>query len=216
MLFPVHFLPSQTSTQDHSNIIHTWYNSMQVSFSHNVSQLLSLHASYTWSKSMRAGDQIDATNQIYARTLDGSDRPNIISFSSVFYVPVGRGKALLGKTNHLVDAALGGWEISPLYVYTEGVPWSPGTNWIVNSPIGIRAHDVQPNGNHAYRRLQGATPCVAYETNVVTGGVSQTTLVYGPTYTEFGCTSPALIRTAPNYALAHNVIFYGVRQGAAS
>ncbi len=206
-------------TQDHSNIIHTWYNSLQVSFSHNVSRVLSLHTAYTWSKSMRAGDQIDATNQVYARTLDGGDRPNILTFSSIVYVPVGRGKAILGHTNRLVDAAVGGWEISPLYVYTSGVPWTPGTpgssnNWVLNSSAGITAHDVQPNATHAYRRLQGVTPCVAYETNQTIGGVSQTVLVDGPTYTEFGCTRPVLIRQAPNYSVVHNVIYYGVRQGS--
>jgi hypothetical protein len=161
-------------TQSQSNIIHTWYNSLQVSFSHNVSRALTLHANYTWSKAMRAGDQIDATNGIYSRTIDGQDRPNILSFSSVFYVPVGRGKTFLGNANRLVDVAIGGWEISPLYVYSEGIPWSPGTNWIVTRPIGISAHDVAQNATHAYKRLQGVTPCVAYETNQTIGGVSRT------------------------------------------
>lgn len=206
-------------TQSQSNIIHTWYNSLQVSVSHNVSRALTVHANYTWSKAMTSGTQIDATNGIYARSIDGNDRPNILSFSSVFYVPVGRGKTLLGNVNRLVDAAIGGWEISPLYVYTEGVPWTNGTpgannNWIVNSPVGIKAHDVQPNATHAYKRLQGVNPCVAYETNQTIGGVSQTVLVNGPTYTEFGCTSPALIRLAPSYSVVHNVVYYGVRQGS--
>jgi hypothetical protein len=39
-------------------------------------------------------------------------------------------------------------------------------------------------------------------------------LVDAPTYTEFGCTSPVLIRQAPNYSVVHNVIYYGVRQGS--
>ena len=201
-------------TESQANIIHTWYNSLQVSVSHNVARSLTLRANYTWSKAMRAGDQIDATNGIYSHTIDGQDRPNILSFSSIVYLPVGRGRALLGHSNRIVDAVAGGWEISPLYVYSSGIPWSPGTNWIVNGPVGIPSHDVAANATHNYKRLQGVTPCVAYETNQTIGGVSQTVLAYGPTYTEFNCTTPALIRTAPNYAVAHNVVFYGVRQSA--
>jgi hypothetical protein len=209
-------------TESQANIIHTWYNSMQVAFSHNVSGLVSLHAVYSWSKSMVAGNQIDAVNGIYSRTIDGNDRPNVITFSSVFYAPIGRGKALLGNTNRMVDGVIGGWEISPLYVFTAGVPWNPGTNWIQLAPIAVRAHDLPADGTHPYKRLQGVTPCVAYEQNVTVGGVSTTMLVDGPTYIEAGCTTPALIRELGSggsgnpgqYALQHNVVYWGVRQGS--
>jgi hypothetical protein len=206
-------------TESQANIIHTWYNSLQVAFSHNVSRVLSLHAAYTWSKAMTSGSQIDATNQIYARTIDSNDRPNVITFSTVFYVPVGRGKALLANTNRVVDAVVGGWEISPLYVYTAGVPWTPGgTNWIQLSPVGIKAHDIQPNATHPYVRLQGITPCAEYENTVNvknSSGVNIPTiqLAPSPSYTEFGCTAPALIQVN-SYAVAHNVVYWGARQGA--
>ena len=137
---------------------------------------------------------------------------------------MGRRKALLGNTNHLVDAVVGGWEISPLYVYTEGVPWTPasGSNWIVNSPLGIKAHDIQANPTstptiaaHPFKRLQGVNPCVAYEQNVTDPktGISSTVVTPGPTYIEFGCTAPAMTRLN-GFAVQHNVVYYGVRRGA--
>lgn len=208
--------PQFTSvTQDSSNRVHSWYNSLQVSASHNVSKSLSVHAAYTWSKTMKAGQVIDIINGVYGRSLSANDTPSVFTFSSIFYLPVGRGKALLGTTNRLVDAVIGGWEISPLYVYTSGKPWGLGSNWEgpdgPASPIGtlaLHAHDLPADGQHSYKRLQGVTPCVAYK-DTDTGA-----LVYGPAYVAAGCTSPVAVRTPNQYAIGHNIEFTGVRVGA--
>lgn len=51
---------------------------------------------------------------------------------------MGRGKALLGSTNHLVDAFVGGWQLSGVFRATSGLPFSltePGwtTDWQIES-----------------------------------------------------------------------------------
>ena len=69
----------------------------------------------------------------------------------------------------------------------------------------MKPHDLPVDGLHSYKRLQGVTPCVAYHDND-TGA-----LHYGPAYTEAGCTSPALVRTANNYVPQQNVVYWGVR-----
>jgi hypothetical protein len=202
--------PQFTSvTQDSTNLVHSWYNSLQVTASHNVSKSLSVHAAYTWSKTMKAGSVIDIVNGVFGRNLSANDTPNVFTFSTVFYLPIGRGKALFGSSNRLVDAVIGGWEISPLYVYTSGKPWSPGNNWeTTTSHIGIHAHDLPADGTHSYKRLQGVTPCVAYK-DTDTG---QT--IPGPAYTAAGCTTPLLVRTPNGYAINHNTVYWGVRVGA--
>ena len=150
-------------TEDHLPLIHSWYNSLQVTASHNVSRSLSLHFAYTWSKSMTAGNIIDPIYRVYGRNIGTNDIPNAITFSGVFYVPVGRGKTFLSNTSRLVDAMVGGWQISPLYIYTQWYPFSPGTNWQQLGPIAVKPHDLPVDGTHPYKRLQGVTPCVAYE-----------------------------------------------------
>jgi hypothetical protein len=193
---------------------------MQVAVSHNVSKSLTFHYGLTWSKNMTAGAYIDNVYGVRNRVLASNDTPIVQSLSGVFYLPVGRGKALLGNTNHFVDAVVGGWEISPLYVYTQGVPWSPGTNWIpLANSIRVPMHDLQPDATHSYKRLQAVTPCVAYYDNDTPGLIH-----YGPTYTSSNCTSPALIRLPQgasnsdsansNYASQLNVVYWGVRQPA--
>jgi hypothetical protein len=116
-----------------------------------------------------------------------------------------------------VDAAVGGWELSPLYAYTQWYPWTPGSNFEILSPINIHIHDLPADGNHHYKRLQGVSPCVAYEDSDTPG-----LLHYGPSYTESNCTSPAIIRQENNpggsfssdYSVRRNINFTGVREPA--
>lgn len=203
--------PQFTSvTQDYSNLVHSWYNSLQVTASHTVSRSLSVHAAYTWSKTMKAGQVVDIINGVYGRSISANDTPNVFTFSSVYYLPVGRGKALLGHTNHFVDAVVGGWEISPLYVFTSGKPWSPGGNWeTTTANIGVSAYDLPADATHSYKRRRGVTPCVGYK-DIDTGAFTA-----GPSYIAAGCTAPALVRQ-PNtanggYSIKPNVVYWGVR-----
>jgi len=192
-------------TEDHLPQIHSWYNSLQVTASHNVSKNLSLHFAYTWSKSMTAGNIIDYVYRVYGRNIGANDIPNAITFSGVFYFPVGRGKTFLSNTNRVVDAVVGGWEFSPLYIYTQWYPFSPGTNWEQMSSIYVKPHDLPADATHPYKRLQGVSPCVAYH-DTDTGKI-----IDGPSYTEAGCTAPALIETANQYVPQRNVVYWGVR-----
>lgn len=201
--------PEFTSvTEDHLPLIHSWQNSLQVTASHNASHDLSLHFAYTWSKSMTAGNIIDTVYRVYGRTIDSNDIPNSATFSAVYYLPFGRGKTFLGHTNRLVDAAVGGWQVSPLYVYRQWYPFSPGTNWEQFGPIAVKPHDLPADATHSYKRLQGVTPCVGY--NDANTGVTH----FGPSAIEAGCTSLALVRTAGGFTPNRNVVYWGVRQPA--
>ena len=206
--------PQFTSvTQDYSNLVHSWYNSLQATASHTVSKSLSLHAAFTWSKTMKAGQVVDIINGVFGRSISANDTPIVVTFSGVYYLPVGRGKSILGHTNRLVDAVVGGWEVAPLYVYTSGKPWSPGNNWETTSPsLRVEGVDLPPDATHTYKRHRGVTPCVGYK-DIDTGAFTP-----GPTYIAAGCTAPLLVRQ-PNtanggYSIKPNVVYWGVRVAA--
>ena len=193
-------------TEDHLPQIHSWYNSLQVTAAHNVSRDLSFHFAYTWSKTMTAGNLLDSIYRVVGRNIGTNNIPNAITLSGVYYLPVGRGKTFLGTTNRLVDAAVGGWQIAPLYVYTQWYPFGlGGSNWEQLGPIAMKPHDLPVDGTHSYKRLQGITPCVAYK-DTDTGA-----LIDGPSYTEAGCTTPALVRSPNQYAVPRNIIDTGIR-----
>jgi hypothetical protein len=201
----------QAITENNLPLVHSWYNSMQIAASHNASKDLTFHFGLTWAKNMQAGNIIDTVNRIYGRNLMSNDIPIAITLSGVYYLPVGRGRTFLGHTNRLVDAAVGGWEIAPYYVYNQGVPfsWSPGTgtnnNFHVLSSLNVKQHDLPIDGAHTYKRLQGVTPCVGYE-DPDTGLINA-----GPSYTAAGCTSYAVVRSASAYSVAQNIVYTGVR-----
>ncbi len=190
--------------------VHSWYNSMQVQASHNVSKSLNMRAAFTWSKSMKAGQTVDLVNGVKGRSLSSSDTPIVITFTSVYYVPIGRGKALLGNTNRLVDALVGGWEISPLYIYSSGKPQASNSNWQYISTLRVPLHDLPIDAAHPSTvRTRGITPCGAVRVDPNIPGA----LDFGAAYTNAGCTAPAAIQL-PSFSIGRNVIYSGVRSAA--
>lgn len=205
--------PQYTSiTENNLPLVHSWYNSLQVVASHNASRDLTLHYALTWSKNMQAGNIIDTVNRVYGRNLMSNDVPIAMSFSGVYYLPFGRGRTFLGHTNRIVDAAVGGWEIAPYYVYTQGVPfsWGPGSgtnnNFHVLGSLKVNQHDLPIDANHNYKRLQGVTPCVGYEDPDTPGLINP-----GPSYAQGNCSGYAIVRSASAYSVAQNVVYTGVR-----
>jgi len=95
-------------TENQENLLHTWYNSLQIIYSHQMSRGITFHAAYTHSKAMQEGSWADTVNRIRSRSISTNDTPNQLSLSGVWYLPVGRGKFFLGQSNRLVDTAVGG------------------------------------------------------------------------------------------------------------
>ncbi len=71
-----------------------------------------------------------------------------ININGVWQIPVGRGRYFFSDTNKVVDAFLGGWQLSGIYRWNSGLPtWSPydvlyATNWNTQSS-GVRIRPVQ-------------------------------------------------------------------------
>lgn len=125
-----------------SNDGRTWYNSFEAVASHQMSNDLSLHATYTHAKAMSAGGWVpgvgwtpsgnpttgwvDQLNHVFAREVSTyGDVHHSVTFSGVGILPFGRNRLLLSNANRLVDEIVNGWEISPLYTYYSGFAWRP-------------------------------------------------------------------------------------------
>jgi hypothetical protein len=195
-------------TENSANILRTWYNSFQANYGHQFKYDVSFHAAYTFSKTMQAGNQIDAINGIYGRTISPNDVPNILSLSGIFSMPVGRGHFLLGNANRVVDGIIGGWQVAQIYNYVQGFPWSLGNNWSITSPIAVQSHDILPTDSvlpAKYVRLNAVSPCIGYIDQ--DSGLT----VLEPIALKEGCTTAKAVMDPPNYAVAKNVVYSGVR-----
>ncbi len=83
------------------------------------------------------------------RSVSDFDVRHIINFNSVWELPFGKGKSLLGNANTAADYIIGGWQLSTIYRYTSGLPvvdpfdnngWA--TNWNIRS-YGVQVRDLK-------------------------------------------------------------------------
>ena len=110
------------------------YNSLQARFEQSLDFGLSFLTSYTWSKSIdnasnfftSAGDPNfpqDSLNVRAERGRSNFDVAHRFSFSYVYDLPIGRGRAVLGK-NGWVSSLLAGWQTMGIITLQTGRPFT--------------------------------------------------------------------------------------------
>ena len=155
-----------------SSIGMSYYNAGQLVIRHPMSHGVQLDFSYTLSKSIDMGSDTERSSEIGTngsfsniinswnpslnRAVSDFDTRHLITGDWVYTLPVGRGKKLLGASNRLVDAVIGGWQWSGLDRWTSGLPFSLvapgwGTDWQISSygvnTAKVKAHTHIVNGN---------------------------------------------------------------------
>ncbi len=155
----------------------SYYNAGQITLRHPMSHGLMMDLSYTLSNSIDMGSDTErstengtnGSNSGSFSTIQNTWKPylnrghsdfdtrHLITADWVYQLPVGRGKALAGGANGLLDAFIGGWQSSGITRWTSGLPFTltePGwtTNWeqeaygVVTGDAKIRKHR-DANGN---------------------------------------------------------------------
>jgi hypothetical protein len=107
---------------------HTWYNSMQTTFTQRISWV-QVNASWTWSKNMGSVGYVDQQYMVPRRSIDGRDRKHRIAVQSVLDIPVGRGKTFFSGMNRPMDAVFGGWHLGTSYFWEGGLPVGLPSGW---------------------------------------------------------------------------------------
>ena len=77
----------------------------------------------SWSYSGNPGPA-NNYNLAAEKSVDGSDIPHALVASYVYQLPVGRGKPFGSNFNRLTDAVIGGWELSQIASFKQGIPIS--------------------------------------------------------------------------------------------
>jgi hypothetical protein len=128
------------------------YNAMQVTFNHRISKGLTALVSYTYSKFLDnvAGNNAwsyngptnwgvtpaNNYNMAADKSVDGGDIPQSLVASYTYQLPFGRGKAVGSGLNRVADAVVGGWEISGIATFKQGIP------------LGIFGNDIASYGGN--------------------------------------------------------------------
>jgi hypothetical protein len=108
----------------------TQYDALQAKIQRRFSNGYSLLAAYTLSKLFEDtsfwGPEI--SGPITEHKLGGEDRPHKLSIASIYELPIGRHKKLFSSMPKVVDAVLGGWELTGQYTIQSGAPIVFGTD----------------------------------------------------------------------------------------
>ena len=120
------------------NGVYTWdsdpgiasYNALQVELKKTTSYGLTFMGSYTYSKSLdEQSDPYGGTGIQDAYNLRNSYGPSdydirqLFVFSSVYALPVGKGKSLLSGSNRFVQTILGDWNLGAIVTLRSGFPF---------------------------------------------------------------------------------------------
>jgi hypothetical protein len=136
------------------------YHSLQLSVNRRFKNGANIQAFYTWSKSLdtrsydptftlagsgstqtAANTPLDINNRRLNYALSDFDRTHQFQIIGVQELPFGRGQRFLSGASGLLDRIIGGWNLSGLFRYTSGRPFSvfAGANTF-NSFVGSFAN----------------------------------------------------------------------------
>ncbi len=132
----------------YQNMGKSWYNGLQVKLDRRFANGFSYTGAYAFSKLMV--DNLASciycsvqpfTPEGYNRGRSANDHTHILTVNTVYELPVGRGKKYMGGMNRLLDAGIGGWEISGIYTFSSGAPL---TFDVPGATLG-NGYDTRPN-----------------------------------------------------------------------
>jgi hypothetical protein len=158
-----------------SSVGSSYYNAGQLTLRHPMSHGLQMDFAYTWSHSIDMGSDnerstlrnggtfsfiLNTWKPYLNRASSDFDTRHLVTVDWLYQLPFGRGKAMLGNSNGLVDAFVGGWQLSGLTRWSSGLPFAffePGwaTDWEIES-YGVQTGPVKThkrydsNGNPQY------------------------------------------------------------------
>ncbi|MBB5342717.1 carboxypeptidase-like regulatory domain-containing protein [Tunturibacter empetritectus] len=131
----------------------SYYDALDLNYTHRVSQGLTVMASYTFSKFLDdVGGSTDwatasGTNTVRnvynlgaERTVDATDTPQSFVVSYVYELPVGRGKKFGAGMNRAIDTVVGGWQTSGAVTLKDGFPLAIGSSGNGLNYFGVGQH----------------------------------------------------------------------------
>jgi hypothetical protein len=157
------------------NLGQSTYNALEARLEQRFHNGLNILASYTFSKTLTDADVIqpywstlqnggsvqDPENLRGEKAVSSEDVPNNFVVSYVYELPIGTGKALLGKASRPVNAIAGGWSVSGIQHYLDGQPISIyGATGIPGKNSSVRYNRVagQPVKNPNYKNPRTFQP----------------------------------------------------------
>jgi hypothetical protein len=100
------------------------YNAFQAKVEKRFSQGLQFLAHYTFAHSNAYNSNYYAVNPKIAYGPDQYNRRNVFVISTVYELPVGKGKMFLADAGRPLNFIVGGWQLTNTLNWSSGLPWT--------------------------------------------------------------------------------------------
>ncbi len=121
------------------------FSSFQLQVAKRFTRGLSLNASYTHSREHLKAQYLNPQDTDLIDIISPNERPNRITFSSIYELPFGRNRQYGKEWNRVVDAVLGGWQIQAVYERQSGEPLQFGNVYFNGDPTQIKSRLGEKN-----------------------------------------------------------------------
>src|SRR4030095_16786314 len=101
------------------------YNGIQVKLEKRFAQGLQFLAHYTFSHAYNYNDDYFSVDPKVAYGPDDFNRNHVFVISTVYELPIGRGKKYMADIGRAADFLIGGWQISNTSNWSGGLPFTP-------------------------------------------------------------------------------------------
>lgn len=160
--------PKTSGTQSNGTMM---YNALQAVLQKQMSHGLQYQVSYTYSKCMsdnsgyygawnNAISAYPYWQNIYDKKAEWApcyyDATHMLTSYAIYDLPIGRGKALGKDMNKVLNAIVGGWQVSPIITFRTGFPLSIAPGGISDNS-GTFSRGMRPNCN-SIPTVTGETP----------------------------------------------------------
>ena len=98
-----------------------------------------MNASYTRSREKERTTRLNPQDANLTEQLAPNDRPNRFTLSSIYELPIGRGRTIGSHWNHLLDALIGGWQLQGNYEWQSGEPLLFGNVYFSGDPSTLKS-----------------------------------------------------------------------------
>jgi hypothetical protein len=102
----------------------THYNALQITAAKTYTQGFSANINYAYQRASNFNGGYATWDKNAVRGPDDSIRRNQVTLYGIYKLPFGRNQMFLSKANGLVNAIVGGFEITPVLVWSSGLPFT--------------------------------------------------------------------------------------------
>jgi hypothetical protein len=164
------------------------YHALQVNIRHGMQHGIQFDFNYTFSKSIDissdatrigawsglGGQVINSWDPNAMRAVSDFDAKHQFNANWVAELPFGKGKLVAGNAHGIVDAIIGGWQLSGLFHVSSGLPFNVfnGFQWPTNWQLGGNAFLVSPVNTGVFKSTDSSGNAVVSVFKNGTAGIN--------------------------------------------